>query len=68
MPSPSTIPPDDAARFAADIVSRLPQASHMTDADRARMTDTLTRFLSRCALVAPPSPAAPARPDDTPTS
>ncbi len=59
MPSPSTIPPDDAARFAAEIVSRLPQASYMTDADRARMTDTLTRFLSRCVPVVPPSPTPP---------
>jgi len=68
MPSPSTIPPDDAARFAADIVSRYPQTPYMTDADRARLTDNLSRFLSRCVLVAPPSPAPPADQDDTTTS
>lgn len=55
MPRHKLIPPADAAKVAADIVSRFPQAKHMTDADRLRLTNHLSRFLSRCAVVHPPA-------------
>lgn len=56
MPSHTPIPPADAAKFADDIVSRLPPHFAPTDADRTRLTGNLSRFLSRCVLVDPPAP------------
>lgn len=60
MPNRTPIPPADAAKFADDIVSRLPPhfaPPHFApaDADRTRLTGNLSRFLSRCVLVDPPA-------------
>lgn len=55
MPNRTPIPPADAAKFADDIVSRLPHHFAPADADRARLAGDLSRFLSRCVLVDPPA-------------
>lgn len=44
------IPPNDADKLAADLVSRLPPALCPTDDDRARLTDSLSDFLAQCSL------------------
>ena len=59
MPSYTPISSDDAAKFAADIVSRIPPHPMATDADRADLTAALTSFLSRCHLTISTPPAPP---------